>query len=57
MRKAKQTSSGRGNQVDLRIWLTANNLDLDQGTDRLRRQLEIVLTGLSPHPSALAVPV
>jgi len=42
-------------QVDLRIWLSEDQLDLDQGTDRLRRQIEIVLTGLSPHPSALAL--
>lgn len=42
-------------QVDLRIWLSEEQLDLDRGTDRLRRQIEIVLTGLSPHSSALSL--
>lgn len=43
-------------QVDLRIWLSEDRLDLERGTDRLRRQIEIVLKGLSPLPSALALP-
>ncbi|TCV68631.1 TetR/AcrR family transcriptional regulator [Neorhizobium sp. S3-V5DH] len=40
-------------QVDLRIWLSEDDPDLDKGTDRLRRQIELVLKGLSPHASAL----
>jgi AcrR family transcriptional regulator len=42
-------------QVDLRTWLSGDLLDLEAGTDRLRRQIEIILTGLSPHPSALSL--
>ncbi|KQO83746.1 TetR/AcrR family transcriptional regulator [Rhizobium sp. Leaf262] len=42
-------------QVDLRIWLSEDDLDIDRGTDRLRRQIEIVLTGLSPQASALTL--
>lgn len=40
-------------QVDLRIWLSETDLDVERGTDRLRRQIEIVLKGLSPQPAAL----
>ncbi|WP_064694965.1 TetR/AcrR family transcriptional regulator [Rhizobium aegyptiacum] len=43
-------------QVDLRIWLSEDRLDLEAGMDRLRRQIEIVLKGLSPQPTALALP-
>lgn len=42
-------------QVDLRIWLSDGELDLDRGTDRLRRQIEVVLNGLSPQKSALVL--
>lgn len=42
-------------QVDLRIWLSEAELDLDSGGDRLRRQIEVVLNGLSPAPIALAI--
>ncbi len=42
-------------QVDLRIWLSDGELDLDRGTDRLRRQIEVVLNGLSPQQSALVL--
>ncbi|MBB3388223.1 AcrR family transcriptional regulator [Rhizobium sp. BK275] len=40
-------------QVDLRLWLSDSDLNLKQGTERLRRQIEIVMKGLSPHSSAL----
>lgn len=42
-------------QVDLRIWLSENDLDLDKAIDRVRRQIEIVLKGLSPKASALTL--
>ncbi|MBX4868700.1 TetR/AcrR family transcriptional regulator [Rhizobium bangladeshense] len=40
-------------QVDLRIWLSGNELNLEDGTERLRRQIEIVMKGLAPQSSAL----
>lgn len=42
-------------QVDLRIWLSDAELDLQRGSDRLRRQIEVVLNGLAPKPAALKI--
>lgn len=42
-------------QVDLRIWLSDAELDLQRGSDRLRRQIEVVLNGLAPKPAALQI--
>ncbi|MCG5481220.1 MAG: TetR/AcrR family transcriptional regulator [Ensifer alkalisoli] len=40
-------------QVDLRIWLSTEPLDITAGLDRLRRQIEVVMHGLSPDPAVL----
>ncbi|WP_084268582.1 TetR/AcrR family transcriptional regulator [Allorhizobium undicola] len=43
-------------QVDLRIWLSSDRLDIEEGMDRLRRQIEVVLRGLTPKSQALILP-
>ncbi|NRP76016.1 Fatty acid metabolism regulator protein [Ensifer psoraleae] len=40
-------------QVDLRMWLSAESLDIVAGLDRLRRQIDVVMRGLSPDPAVL----
>lgn len=40
-------------QVDLRRWLSSDNLDIDDAMDHLGRQLMVVMKGLTPRPEAL----
>jgi len=42
-------------QVHLRVWLSAEPLDIRAGISQLRRQIEIVMNGLSPSSSVLHV--
>jgi AcrR family transcriptional regulator len=41
-------------QVDLRRWLSTDDLNLDSAMEHLGHQLKVVMNGLSPRPEALA---
>lgn len=42
-------------QVDIRWWLTQDELDLDKGLDSVGRQIMLVMVGLSARPEAIAI--
>jgi hypothetical protein len=43
-------------QVELRRWLTDNELDIDEGIAALQRALQLFIQGLAPAADCLALP-